>query len=104
MHEVTPVAHPVSRAAQLTGLSRSQLYLLMKRRELAFVKVGRRRLITHDDLQSLINRHRVDRDFEASNAGYRAIAGARPPPAGSWAPFQRRPRHRLIGRLRWPRA
>jgi excisionase family DNA binding protein len=66
MHEITPVAHPVPRAAQLTGLSRSLLYLLMKRRELAFVKVGRRRLITHDDLQLLISRHRVAYDIAVS--------------------------------------
>jgi excisionase family DNA binding protein len=66
MHEVTPVAHPIPRAAQLTGLSRSLLYQLMKRRELAFVKVGRRRLIAHDDLQSLISRHRVAHEMAVS--------------------------------------
>jgi excisionase family DNA binding protein len=65
MHEVTPVAHPIPRAAQLTGLSRSQLYELMKRRELAYVKVGRRRLIAHDDLQTLISRHRVVHEMPA---------------------------------------
>jgi excisionase family DNA binding protein len=65
MNELTPVAYSVPRAAQLTGLSRSQLYELMKRRELAYVKVGRRRLIAHDDLQALISRHRVAHEMAA---------------------------------------
>jgi excisionase family DNA binding protein len=81
MHEITPVAHPVPRAAQLTGLSRSQLYELMKRRELAFVKVGRRRLITHDDLQSLINRHRVANDTAASPQNTLESDASSDPPA-----------------------
>jgi excisionase family DNA binding protein len=58
--EMKAVAHQVPRAAQVTGLSRSLLYEFMKRGELAYVKVGRRRLIAHDDLQALIRRHRVE--------------------------------------------
>jgi excisionase family DNA binding protein len=63
MNEVTPVAHPIPRAVHVTGLSRSLLYELMKRGELAFIKVGRRRLIGHGDLQSLISRYRVAQEI-----------------------------------------
>jgi excisionase family DNA binding protein len=79
MNELTPVAHPVLRAAQVTGLSRSQLYELMKRHELAYVKVGRRRLIAHDDLQALISRHRVAHEMAAPppNAGGAATPTSR---------------------------
>jgi len=58
-----PVAHNISRAAQASGLSRSLLYELMGRGELAYVKVGRRRLIAHDDLEALIERHRIAKDI-----------------------------------------
>jgi excisionase family DNA binding protein len=60
--EMKPVAHQIPRAAEASGLSRSLLYALMKSGQLAYVKVGRRRLITHDDLQALISRHRVAKD------------------------------------------
>ena len=56
---VKPVAHQIPRAAQMSGLSRSQLYELMKSGELAYVKIGRRRLIADDDLRALIARHRT---------------------------------------------
>jgi hypothetical protein len=39
--ERIPLAYPVPRAVQVTGLSRSLLYELMKRGELAWIKVGR---------------------------------------------------------------
>ena len=57
--ELKPLAHQLPRAAQLSGLSRSLLYELMKQGELAYIKVGRRRLIADDDLRALISRHHV---------------------------------------------
>jgi excisionase family DNA binding protein len=53
------LAHQLPRAAQITGLSRSTLYLLIKNGELPTIKVGRRTLIADDDLRNLIARHRV---------------------------------------------
>jgi excisionase family DNA binding protein len=55
-----PLAHQLPRAAQISGLSRSTLYLLIKNGELATIKVGRRTLIADDDLRNLIARHRID--------------------------------------------
>jgi len=54
-----PVAHRVPRAAQVSGVSRSRLYEFMKSGELAYIKMGRRRLISDDDLRALIARHRT---------------------------------------------
>lgn len=53
------VAHPISRAASLTGLSRSRLYEYMARGELPYSKLGKRRLIADADLHRLIESHRV---------------------------------------------
>jgi excisionase family DNA binding protein len=64
--ERIPLAYPVPRAVQVTGLSRSLLYELMKRGELAWIKVGRRRLIADDDLRALIARHRIGGEAAAS--------------------------------------
>ena len=44
----------VSEAARLTSLSRDLLYDEMRRGNLASVKVGRRRLITHQHLQQFL--------------------------------------------------
>jgi excisionase family DNA binding protein len=57
--ETRPLAHQVPSAVRLTGISRSLLYDLIKRRELAVIKIGRRTLIADDDLRALIDRHRV---------------------------------------------
>jgi excisionase family DNA binding protein len=57
--EIKAVAYRIPRAAQVTGLSRSMLYQLMKEGELAYVKVRGRRLIADNDLRALIERHRV---------------------------------------------
>jgi excisionase family DNA binding protein len=62
--ETKPLAHQIPRAAQMSGLSRSVLYQMMKRGELAFVKVGRRTLIADDDLRALIDRHRVGGELQ----------------------------------------
>jgi len=48
------LAHPVDEAARLTGLSRDLLYDEMRRGNLAYVKVGRRRVITRQHLQQFL--------------------------------------------------
>jgi excisionase family DNA binding protein len=49
---------PADAAAEL-NISRSQLYVLMNRGELPFVKIGRRRVIVWDDLVAYVNRLRA---------------------------------------------
>jgi excisionase family DNA binding protein len=49
---------PAEAAAEL-NISRSQLYVLMNRGELPFVKIGRRRVIVWDDLVAYVNRLRA---------------------------------------------
>jgi excisionase family DNA binding protein len=48
------LAYSVDEAARLTGLSRDLLYDEMRRGNLAYVKVGRRRLITRYHLQQFL--------------------------------------------------
>ena len=48
------LAYSVDEAALLTGLSRDLLYDEMRRGNLAYVKVGRRRLITRHHLQQFL--------------------------------------------------
>jgi excisionase family DNA binding protein len=48
------LAYSVDEAAQLTDLSRDLLYDQMRRGNLAYVKVGRRRLITRHHLQRFL--------------------------------------------------
>ena len=48
------LAYSVDEAARLTGLSRDLLYDEMRRGNLAYVKVGRRRLITVQHLQQFL--------------------------------------------------
>ena len=48
------LAYSVDEAARLTGLSRDLLYDEMRRGDLAYVKVGRRRLITRQHLQQFL--------------------------------------------------
>ena len=48
------LAYSVDEAARLTGLSRDLLYDEMRRGNLTYVKVGRRRLITHQHLQQFL--------------------------------------------------
>ena len=57
--EMRPLAHQLPSAVRQTGISRSLLYQLIKRRELAVVNIGRRTLIADDDLRALIDRYRV---------------------------------------------
>ena len=48
------LAYSVDEAARLTGLSRDLLYDQMCRGNLAYIKVGRRRLITRQHLQQFL--------------------------------------------------
>jgi excisionase family DNA binding protein len=48
------LAYSVDEAARLTGLSRDLLYDQMRRGNLAYIKVGRRRLITCHHLQQFL--------------------------------------------------
>jgi excisionase family DNA binding protein len=48
------LAYSVDEAARLTGLSRDLLYDEMRRGNLSFVKVGRRRVITRQHLQQFL--------------------------------------------------
>jgi len=45
------LAYSVQEAARLTGLSRDLLYDQMRRGNLSYIKIGRRRLITRQHLQ-----------------------------------------------------
>ena len=48
------LAYSVGEAAQLTGLSRDLLYDQMRRGNLRYVKIGRRRLITRQHLEQFL--------------------------------------------------
>jgi excisionase family DNA binding protein len=48
------LAYSIDEAARLTGLSRDLLYDEMRRGNLTYVKVGRRRLITRHHLQEFL--------------------------------------------------
>jgi len=48
------LAYSVDEAARLTGLSRDLLYDQMRRGKLAYLKVGRRRLITRQHLEQFL--------------------------------------------------
>jgi excisionase family DNA binding protein len=49
------LAYSVDEAARLTGLSRDLLYDQMRIGNLAYLKVGRRRLITRQHLEQFLN-------------------------------------------------
>jgi excisionase family DNA binding protein len=48
------LAYSADEAAHLTGLSRDLLYEQMRRGNLSYVKVGRRRLITRQHLEQFL--------------------------------------------------
>ena len=48
------LAYSVDEAARLTGLSRDLLYDQMRRGNLRYVKIGRRRLITRQHLEQFL--------------------------------------------------
>ena len=48
------LAYSVSEAAQVTGLSRDLLYDEMRAGRLAYLKIGRRRIITRQQLEAFL--------------------------------------------------
>jgi excisionase family DNA binding protein len=54
-----PLAYSVTDAARTAGIGRSTLYDLMAHGELAYVKIGSRRLIRHEELKALLKRFQV---------------------------------------------
>jgi excisionase family DNA binding protein len=61
MSEVTPepterLAYSVDEVAQITGLSRDLLYDQMRAGRLGYIKVGRRRIITRQHLDTFLSR------------------------------------------------
>jgi excisionase family DNA binding protein len=49
------LAYSVDEAAQITGLSRDLLYDQMRAGQLAYLKVGRRRIITRKHLEAFLS-------------------------------------------------
>jgi excisionase family DNA binding protein len=52
------ISYSVEEAAEETGIGRSYIYLAIKCGELASLKLGKRRLIMHDDLLAWLNSKR----------------------------------------------
>jgi excisionase family DNA binding protein len=50
------LAYSVDEAAELTGLSRDLLYDQMRTGKLAYLKIGRRRIITRQHLEAFLTR------------------------------------------------
>jgi excisionase family DNA binding protein len=57
---VQRLAYPVTEAADLLGISRSQLYELFSTGQVASVKIGARRLIRHEALVAYLDRLEAD--------------------------------------------
>ena len=57
--QVADGALNINEAVQFSRISRAELYRLMDRGELSFVKYGRRRLIPKNALRELLARHVV---------------------------------------------
>lgn len=51
---IEPLAMPVGDASRRSNLSRAYLYQAMQAGELAYLKIGRRRLILLDDLRDYL--------------------------------------------------
>jgi len=54
---VERLAYSVDEAAAITGLSRDLLYDQMRTGRLAYLKIGRRRIITRQHLDAFLNRN-----------------------------------------------
>jgi hypothetical protein len=54
-----PLAVPVKVAAQLIGVGRSTLWVLIKQQEVETISIGRKRLVLHASLQALIESRRA---------------------------------------------
>lgn len=59
MSDSAPLAHSVPDAARRIGISRSGLYILIARGDIAVAKVGNRTLILDEDLRTYLAQHRV---------------------------------------------
>jgi excisionase family DNA binding protein len=55
----TPIAYSIREAARSLGISRTKMYDLIGRGEIAVIKVGTRTLIPHDELAAFIDRLRT---------------------------------------------
>lgn len=53
---MTRLLHPTAEAAELIGVGRSTLYELIKSGDIETVKIGRRTLIHHDELERYVRR------------------------------------------------
>jgi excisionase family DNA binding protein len=54
-----PLAVPVKVAAQLIGVGRSTLWVLIKQQEVETINIGRKRLVLHASLQAFIESRRA---------------------------------------------
>ena len=72
------LAYSVDEAAHLTGLSRDLLYDEMRRGNLSYIKVGRRRLITRQHLEQFLNITPSSRSFPAGTASELKAADGAP--------------------------
>ena len=75
------LAYSVEEAAQITGLSRDLLYDQMRTGRLAYLKVGRRRIITRQHLEAFLTQG-VTRTARARR-GRRGLSTTRTPPPGA---------------------
>ena len=51
---MTRLLHPIPEAGEILGIGRSKLYELAAAGEIATVKIGRRTLISHDELERYV--------------------------------------------------
>ena len=51
---MTRLLHPVTDAAAVLGVGRSKLYELITQGEIHTVKIGRRTLVSHDELERFV--------------------------------------------------
>ncbi len=54
MNDVPPLTVTVLEALRLSGLSRTKIYELMSKGQIAFTNVGKRRLINYQSLKTLL--------------------------------------------------
>jgi excisionase family DNA binding protein len=59
LSHIPALAHSVSNAAAMIGISRSGLYTLIARGEIPIAKIGTRTLVLDDDLRAYLARHRI---------------------------------------------
>lgn len=53
---MTRLLHPIPDAVEILGVGRSTLYTLIANGEIETVKIGRRTLIAHDELERYVKR------------------------------------------------